>query len=236
MLGIIGAMDSEVNGIIAELSDVTELSAAGLVFHKGSYQGHECVIVKAGVGKVNAAMCTQLMIDNFKVDAIVNSGVAGSLNPRLGIGDIVLGKIAIEHDINGCGLDYPQGMIPDMETNDSFDGIRFYASEELLEKARLAAEKALPKTHVHIGTVLTGDIFIASGSKKDKLSQRFEGDCCEMEGAAIAHVCNLNGVPFLIIRAISDSADDSAEMDYPSFEKLAAENSIKLSLELISMS
>ena len=115
MLGIIGAMESEIEGIVSELSDVKETKATGLIFYQGSYKGRDCVVVKAGIGKVNAAMCTQLMIDNFKVDAIVNSGVAGSLNPKLGIGDIVLGKIAIEHDINGCGLDYPQGMIPDME-------------------------------------------------------------------------------------------------------------------------
>ena len=235
MLGIIGAMDSEVTGIIERLSNISRLDRAGLSFYKGSYNGHECVIVKAGVGKVNAAMCTQLMIDAFQVDAIVNSGVAGALNPKLSIGDIVLGETAIEHDMDATGLGFAPGEIPGMEPGEAFDGIRFSASRELIDKAMQAASDVLPDTHVLTGTVLTGDAFIASGAQKHRITELFSGDCCEMEGAAIAHVCSQNQVPFLVVRAISDSADDSADMDYPSFERLAAANSIKLSLRLIEL-
>ena len=234
MLGIIGAMESETEGIVSELSDVKETRAAGLTFYQGSYKGHDCVVVKAGIGKVNAAMCTQALIDHFPVSAVINSGVAGALDPRLHIGDIVLSTDAIEHDMDAGGLDYSPGVIPDMEVRDGFDGVRFRASGELRTLAEKTAASVLPDVRVLSGTVLSGDAFIASGEQKDRLRDTFSGAaCCEMEGAAIAHVAFLNRLPFLIIRAISDGADDGALMDYPTFEKHAAESSIKLCLGML---
>ena len=233
MLGIIGAMESETDGIRAELSDIKEKRAAGLTFYQGSYHDRECVVVKAGIGKVNAAMCTQALIDNYPVTAIINTGVGGALSPALHIGDIVLSTAAIEHDMDAGGLDYAPGVIPDMEIREGFDGLKFSASEALLALAQEATAKHLPDTHVMKGLILSGDVFISSREQKERLISVFGGDCCEMEGAAIAHVCFQNSIPFLIIRAISDGADDQALMDYPTFEKKAAKNSIALSLGML---
>ena len=234
MLGIIGAMESEIEGIVSELSDVKETKATGLIFYQGSYKGRDCVVVKAGIGKVNAAMCTQALIDHFPVSGIINSGVAGALDERLHKGDIVLSTDAIEHDMNVGGLGYTPGVIPDMEVREGFDGLRFQASESLRTLAEEAAAAEIPDIHLLSGTVLSGDIFISSEKQKDWLINTFSGTCCEMEGAAIAHVCFQNRIPFLIIRAISDGADDGALMDYPTFEKHAAANSIKLCLGILS--
>ena len=234
MLGIIGAMESEIKGIVSELSEVRETRAAGLTFYEGSYKGHSCVVVKAGIGKVNAALCTQALIDHFPVSAVINSGVAGALDSRLHIGDIVLSTDALEHDMDAGGLDYAPGVIPDMELREGFDGVRFKASEELRALAEKTAASVLPDAHVLSGTVLSGDVFVASKEQKDRLISTFkDAACCEMEGAAIAHVAFLNRLPFLIIRAISDGADDGALMDYPTFEKHAAESSIKLCLGML---
>lgn len=227
MLGFIGAMDEEICGITAELSDVSVLLKAGLTFTRGSYKGKQVVVVKAGIGKVNAAMCTQLLIDNFKVDAVINTGIAGSLSNELNIGDIVLSTDAVEYDMDATAFGYPLGQIPQLKT------FSFEASKELRELCKDLASKKLGGISCLEGRILTGDRFVSSKDFKEMLISTFDGSCCEMEGAAIAHVCSLNSIPFLIIRAISDSADDSASMNYNDFEKLAANNSIALSLSLI---
>ncbi|MDO4439047.1 MAG: 5'-methylthioadenosine/adenosylhomocysteine nucleosidase [Eubacteriales bacterium] len=227
MLGFIGAMDEEINGIISELSDISVLSKGGLTFTKGSYKDKEVVVVKAGIGKVNAAMCTQLLIDNFKVDAVINTGIAGSLKKELNIGDIVLSTDAVEYDMDATVFGYKLGQIPEM------DIFSFEASEQLRKLCYELASEKLNNISCMEGRILTGDRFVGSKEVKEMLINTFDGSCCEMEGAAIAHVCYLNSIPFLIIRAISDSADDSATMNYTEFEQLAANNSIALSLSLI---
>ncbi len=227
MLGFIGAMDEEIVGITAELSDVSVLLKAGLTFTKGTYRDKHVVVVKAGIGKVNAAMCTQLLIDNFKVDAVINTGIAGSLKSKLNIGDIVLSTDAVEYDMDATAFGYPLGQIPQLKA------FSFEASAQLRKLCQELASKKLNGISCLEGRILTGDRFVSSKSFKEMLIKTFDGSCCEMEGAAIAHVCSLNNVPFLIIRAISDSADDSASMNYNEFEKLAANNSIALSLSLI---
>ena len=230
MYAFIGAMEEEVAGIRAALSDPVTRTIAGLSFTEGSYKGHRCVAVKAGVGKVNAALCTQALIDHYDVSCVINTGIAGSLDPAVGIGDIVLCTEAIQHDVDAGAFGYKPGQIPQMDCS------VFPADEGLRKEAREAAADLPHKVRVHEGIVVTGDQFICSKEKKEALRARFHGMCCEMEGAAIAHVAWLNQKPFLIVRAISDNADNDAEMDYTAFERQAIDNSVALSLSLLSRS
>ena len=223
MIGIIGAMDIEVDGIINELEGMIEsYRIAGRNYTKGVLQNSDVVIVKCGVGKVNAACATQAMIDKFKVDAIINTGVAGSLDNNIDIADIVVSKDVVQHDMDITALGYPKGKIPETE------GVAFKADEKLVDIAVNSAKKALTGINVFEGRVASGDEFINSEAKKDEIVEEFNATCCEMEGGAIAQVCVLNSVPFVVIRAISDKADGSSHMDYPVFEQKAADNSINL--------
>ena len=244
MLGIIGATESEVEDIRAVLSDEVTFERAGISFYHGSYEGHECVLAKAGVGKVNAAICAQAMIDRYKPAAIVNTGTAGGLDVRAHVGDIILSTEAIEHDMDCTKFGYQPGEIPDLEKSEVFDGVRFKASEELrrlvMEGAGEAfaalSEDVLPKDadiRLIEGVILSGDEFVSSKEQKERLMRDFSGSCCEMEGASIAHVCALNHVPFLIIRAISDSAEEGAAENYHDFEAKAAKRSAALCLGLL---
>ncbi|MCD8214671.1 MAG: 5'-methylthioadenosine/adenosylhomocysteine nucleosidase [Clostridiales bacterium] len=219
-IGIIGAMDLEIQKIKGLLNVITTKNAAGMDFTLGMLEGRSIVIAMCGVGKVNAAVCTQIMIDLFAVDCIINVGVAGGLSPGLEMGDIVISSDAMQHDMNVEGLGYARGVIPDMETS------LFKAAPELIE----TAEDALISCGLKgvIGRVAAGDVFVCDKSLKDYIINSFDAACCEMEGGAIAQTCYLNKVPFVIIRAISDSADDSGSMDYPAFKRMAAENSGKI--------
>lgn len=229
MFAFIGAMDEEIAGIRAKLSDIQEETHAGLTFVAGSYQGQRCILVRAGIGKVNAAFCTQALLDAYPVSAVINTGIAGSLNPAIAIGDLVLCTEAYQHDMDASGFGYAPGQIPRLDVRG------FTASAALRAQALQLASVLLPEVGCHEGIVLSGDQFINSREKKEALQRTFGGDCCEMEGAAIAQVCYLNQVPFLIIRAISDSADDSAGVDYAVFERQAIEHSVTLALGLIAM-
>lgn len=228
MLGIIGAMDEEVAKVKEEMRDVEVLSRASMDFYKGVINGHSAVVVRSGIGKVNAAMCAQILVDEYKVDAIINTGIAGSLDAAIDIGDIVLSTDTLEHDMDAVAFGYPLGQIPRMDT------LSFEADARLREIAKEACEKVNPEIKVFEGRVVSGDQFVSDKNKKKWLVDNFAGSCTEMEGAAIAHAAYLNKVPFLIIRAISDKADDSASMDYPAFEAKAIEHSVKLILELCS--
>lgn len=227
MLGIIGAMDVEVDSLKESMDSVEIKSIAGMDFYSGKISDKDVVVVKCGIGKVNAAMCTQILADEFKVNAVINTGVAGSLNNDIDICDIVVSTCAQEHDMDVTPLGYEKGIIPDMETS------VFKADEKLIELAKDSAKSAGLDVKVFEGKVVSGDQFIGTAQAKDELRKLFNGDCAEMEGASIAHVASLNSVPFLVIRAISDKADGGAEMDYPTFEKKAAQNSIKLLKEII---
>lgn len=227
MLGIIGAMDEEVAKLKEHMTDVTVTAKASMDFYKGKLKDKEVVIVRSGIGKVNAAVCTQILVDDFHVSAVINTGIAGSLHNEINIGDIVLSTDALEHDMEATAFGYPVGQIPRMDT------LAFEADKNLIELARKCCEKVNPDIKTFTGRVVSGDQFISSKEKKEWLIQNFEGCCTEMEGAAIAHCAYLNHIPFLIIRAISDKADDSAHMDYPAFEALAIERSVKLMLEMV---
>ncbi|SFQ06779.1 adenosylhomocysteine nucleosidase [Lachnospiraceae bacterium XBB1006] len=226
MIGIIGAMDVEVAKLKEQMSDVVITKKAGREYVKGMLNGAEVVVVRAGVGKVNAAGCTQCLIDTFGVDSVINTGIAGSLQAKIDIGDVVLATDAVEHDMEAVAFGYPVGQIPQM------DVFSFQADEKLRAIAKESCEKVNPDIHVYEGRVLTGDQFVSGDEKKKYLVDTFGGFCTEMEGAAIAHTAYLNNVPFLIVRAISDKADNSAHEDYPTFEKKAVERSVRLIYEM----
>lgn len=226
MIGIIGAMDVEVAKLKELMGNVNVTTVAGREFVQGKLNGTDAVVVQAGVGKVNAASCAQALIDHFHVSAVINTGIAGSLRAEINIGDIVLAVDAVEHDMHVGSFGYPYGQVPGMDT------LAFVADEKLRQIAKECSKKVNPDIGVFEGRVVTGDQFIAEKDKKAWLVETFDGYCTEMEGAAIAHVAYLNKVPYLIVRAISDKADDSAEMDYPTFEAKAADNSVRLMIEL----
>lgn len=224
MIGIIGAMDKEVNDLKAlmEKESLEVKTVAGMEFWSGLLSGHEVVLVRSGIGKVNAAVAASILADSFKVRAIINTGIAGSLDAKIDIGDIVLATDALEHDMDVTGLGYDRGVVPDQE-------ISIYEADENLRKAaKDVCEKVNPDIKVFEGRVVSGDQFISNKEVKDDIVNTFGGMCTEMEGAAIAHTAWLYNIPYLIIRSISDKADDSAELDYPSFQKKAIEHSVKL--------
>lgn len=227
VIGIIGAMDEEVENLKGIIENVEIRSVAGMDFYKGKISENNVVVVRSGIGKVNAAICTQILIDKFGVSAIINTGIAGSLNNDINIGDIVLSADTLQHDMDATAFGYDLSVIPRME-NSVFKG-----DEELIKLAKETCEKNLTGVKVFTGRVVSGDQFISDKEKKNWLVDNFKGDCTEMEGAAIAHAAYLNNVPFLIIRAISDKADDSAHMDYPEFEAMAIKNSVTILKEMI---
>ncbi|MCM1498567.1 MAG: 5'-methylthioadenosine/adenosylhomocysteine nucleosidase [Clostridium sp.] len=226
MLGIIGAMDEEVAKIKEKMKDVQVESRASMDFYQGTISGKPVVVVRSGIGKVNAAMCAQILVDCYQVSAMINTGIAGSLNADIDIGDIVLSTDTLEHDMDAVAFGYPLGQIPRMDT------LSFAADERLRTLAKTVCERVNPEVKVFEGRVVSGDQFVSDKDKKKWLVENFAGFCTEMEGAAIAHAAYLNQIPFLIIRAISDKADDSASVDYPTFEAQAIEHSVKLLLAL----
>lgn len=228
MIGIIGAMEQEVSQIVAAMEDTKITKIAGMTYNSGKFCGKDVIVVKSGIGKVNAAMCAQILATTFNVDYIINTGIAGSLKAEINIGDVVLSNDALQHDVDATNFGYERGVIPGMKIS------TFVASEELINKAEAACNKTVPEINVFKGRVVSGDQFISDKVKKADIANTFKGFCTEMEGAAIAQAAFLNEVPFLIIRAISDKADDSASMDYDVFEKKAIENSVKILTALIA--
>lgn len=225
-IGLIGAMDEELAILKEQMKEQKVRTKAGMTFVEGNLWGTDTVLVVSGIGKVNMAVCTQILIDDYTIDTVINTGVAGSLNNSLDIGDIVLSSCAQQHDMDVSPLGDPVGIIPRMEKS------IFQADPALIELAKAACEKANPDIHCHVGKVVSGDQFIASTEKKNDLIKTFQGDCAEMEGAAMAHAAYLNQVPFLIIRAISDKADHSGHMDYPVFARQAIVHTVNLLEEL----
>ena len=214
-LGIIGAMQIEVETLVEKMENVTVCRRTGSDYYEGTLEGLPVVVVQCGVGKVNAAMCAQILCDHYNVTHLVNTGIAGSLCADLDIGDLVVSRDAMYHDFDCVHFGYEMGKVPGMDT------VAFPADETLMDYAFAAAE-ALNPGHTKIGRVASGDQFVADKALKEQIIARTQGLCTEMEGAAIAQTAYRNGLPFVILRAISDKADDSAEMDYPTFERIAA--------------
>ncbi len=214
--GIIGAMDSEVSSLKEAMADRKTSSVSGMEFCEGTLDGHDVVVVRCGIGKVNAGSCAQLLINLFGVDRVINTGVAGSLDAAIDIGDIVVSTDVVQYDFNLT----PLGFVPG-EMNSP--AVKSFLSDEGMRKSVVkAVRESAPEIHVFEGRVCTGDQFVSSREKKESIRESFGGLCCEMEGGAIGQVCIMNNTPFVIIRAISDKADDSVEMDYAEFEKAAA--------------
>ena len=216
-LGIIGAMAVEIESLKSQMTSINVNEHASMTFYDGKLNGVSAVLVVCGVGKVNAAICVQLLCDCYNVTHIVNTGVAGSLSAQLDIGDLVVSTQAMYHDFDCHSLNpnYPIGQVPGLP-------VRTFASDStLVEMAYDAAEQVHP-SHVRMGIVASGDQFVCDKAQKETIVANTGALCTEMEGAAIAHASWRNGVPFVVIRAISDKADDSAQMDYPTFEAIAA--------------
>ncbi|MCH5270721.1 MAG: 5'-methylthioadenosine/adenosylhomocysteine nucleosidase [Lachnospiraceae bacterium] len=228
-VGIIGAMDLEVEQLKSRMELERIVTKASMDFCVGRLSGVDVVIVRCGIGKVNAALCAQILADVFEVSHIINTGVAGSLNADLDIGDILVSKDALHHDIDVTIFGYQPGEVPQM-------GFReFKADQAMIDAAVTSCREVNPDLQVRVGRVVSGDQFISSKEVKQRLITEFQGDCAEMEGASIAHGAYLNGIPFVIIRAISDKADDSAEMDYPTFEREAAKHSATLVAHMLTL-
>ena len=214
-LGIIGAMAVEVELLKDKMENLTVTNHAGMEFYDGKLESLDAVVVQCGVGKVNAAMCAQILCSVFGVTHLVNTGIAGSLCADLDIGDLVVSKDAMYHDFDCVHFGYPYGKVPGMDT------VSFPADETMMGYAFAAAEAVNPG-HTKIGRVASGDQFVAVKELKERIIANTQGLCTEMEGASIAQTAYRNAIPFVILRAISDKADDSAEMDYPTFERIAA--------------
>ncbi len=214
--GIIGAMDVEIELLLAALNEKRSIKKAAMEFHEGTLGSSEAVIVKSGIAKVNAALCVQILADEFHVSHIINTGVAGSLDPAINIGDIVLSTDACYHDVDATIFGYKPGEVPQMGR------LEFPADADLRAGLKKAIEKAAPDIGIFEGRVVSGDQFIADADRKNRIKETWNGLCTEMEGAAIAQAAYLNGIPFCIVRAISDKADGSDVVDYPVFEKKAA--------------
>ena len=221
-IGIIGAMEEEVAILKEKMSDVTVLEKAGMEFYKGTLGGHPAVVVRSGIGKVNAGICTQILADLFQVEAVINTGVAGSLKAEINIGDIVLSTDTMQHDVDAREFGYPLGQIPRMDT------LTFPADEVLRAAALKVCREVNPEIQVFEGRVASGDQFVADKETKDKIIANTQAYCTEMEGAAIGQAAYLNKIPYLVIRAISDKEDDSAHVDYPTFEREAIRHTVNL--------
>lgn len=224
-LGIIGAMAVEVEALKEKMEHVTVACHARSEYYEGTLEGLPAVVVQCGVGKVNAAMCAQILISVYGVTHLVNTGIAGSLCAELDIGDLVVSSDAMYHDFEVTAFGYAFGKVPGM------DVVAFPADKALVEKAYAAAESVNPG-HTKIGRVASGDQFVCDKAVKDDIISNTQALCTEMEGAAIAHAAYRNGVPFVILRAISDKADNSAEMDYPTFEAIAAHRCAQVTMQL----
>ena len=227
MIGIIGAMEEEVALLKEAMVTESKVTYASMEFCKGNLYGREVVVVRSGIGKVNAAVCAQILIDHFGVEVLINTGIAGSLDASINIGDMVISTDAVEHDMDASIFGDPVGQIPRMDT------FSFPADPALVEKAERVNREVNPDVQTFTGRIVSGDQFVSSAQVKERLVSTFGAKCTEMEGAAIAHAAYLNQVSCVIIRAISDKADNSATMDYPTFEKQAITHSVRLVKRLV---
>ena len=221
-IGIIGAMQEEIAPLQQKAVITQTQSFLGLTFYQGTLYNKEIILVVSGIGKVNAALCTQVLIDRFDVDCIINVGVAGAVYSKLSIGDIVISENDVQHDMDTSAFGDPIGIIPRMKES------YFKADKNLIALAKDCGEALSTKTNIFVGTIASGDQFISTVSGKQKIWNTVKGYCAEMEGAAIAHACYLNDIPFVIIRCISDDAEEKAHISYEEFVKIAAKNSGEL--------
>ncbi len=220
MIGIIGAMEAETAAIKAEMTNIQEETVSGIRFLRGLWMGQEVAVATCGIGKVFAALCAQTMILKYQPAKIINCGVAGALNPAYCLLDVVLARDVLQHDMDTSPIGDPIGLISGINKVE-------LPADEGLNEALLKAAQALG-VPAHSGRIASGDQFIADEEKKAFIRGAFGADCCEMEGAAIGQVCYVNGVPFAVLRTLSDGAGSNASMDYPAFAAKAAVQSIDI--------
>ena len=229
-IGIIGAMEEEVSILKNEMRLDRVETVAGMEFYIGDIEGTDVVVVQCGMGKVNAGVCAQLLINDFNVTSVINTGVAGSLDDELDIGDYVVSTDVVQHDFDVSPIGFEKGEIP-------YTGLYSFKADEILMAMAVDALEKSVDTDIFEGRVCSGDQFISSTEQKDRILSDFGGLCCEMEGGAIGHICYLNDVPFVVIRVMSDKADGSGPSDYEEFKKEAAIESatvVKLMIESIT--
>ena len=227
-IGIIGAMEVEVAILKEKMEDVRIIKKASMDFYEGILAGKKVVVVRSGIGKVNAGICAQILADVFSVDAIINTGIAGSLNKNINIGDIVLSTDVVQHDMDATGFGYRKGQIPQMPV------FFFNADDNLRRLAAEVCKEVNPDIQVFEGRIASGDQFVCDQDVKNRIVSEFSAYATEMEGAAIGQAAYLNEIPFLVVRAISDKADGSAQMDYNEFEKAAVDHSVRLTLNMLA--
>ena len=224
-IGIIGAMEPEVEAIIATLEDKAEECVSGITFYTGKIGEKSVAVAKCGIGKVFASLCAQTMILKFAPDLLVNTGVGGALASGITTGDIVIASDLCQHDMDTSAIGDPKGLVSGIN-------MIYFEADKRAGEILLNTAKSLG-LNARLGRIASGDKFIASGEDKTRIITDFAADACEMEGCAIAQVAYVNGTPFAVVRAISDSADGEATMDYPTFLPIAARNSTNLTLALV---
>ncbi len=225
-IAIIGAMNEEIESLQQQMKHRNKVEKAGIEFMEGDFFGLHTVVCKSGVGKVNAAVCTQVLIDRFQVEAVLFTGVAGALDPRLNIGDIVISSECMQHDMDVSALGFAKGEIPYAEQS------IFPADPELVDIAYEASSRLFSERTVK-GRVLSGDQFVADRGMVQMLHEQLNGVCTEMEGAAVAQVCAMNGIPYVVIRSMSDRADGSAHINFAEFTVQASEHSYQIVEEMV---
>lgn len=232
--GIIGAMDSEVDNLKARMSDAAVHSVAGRDFTVGTLDGASVVVVKSGIGKVAAAVTAQILIDRFHVGALINTGMAGGLDTRLAIKDLVVGTAAVQHDFDLTAFGHARGF---MFGEDDTQPTRFIADEALVERALTAADAVLPPQSKAItGVIASGDVFVDDGALKRRIVEETNAAAAEMEGAAIAQTAAANGVPFVILRVISDLAEHEANVSFDELEAYAGKLAGDITVAMFSKS
>lgn len=227
-IGIIGAMKEEVEILKNDMNIKEEITQASMTFYSGELIGKNIVVVTCGIGKVNAAVCTQILIDRFEVDKIINVGIAGGLKADIYPGDIVIGENLVQHDVDVRFFGDALGQIPRMDTFD------FKCDDELVNIAKLAISNVMGSNHF-FGRIVSGDQFIHEADKLRELNTNFNAFACEMEGASIGQVCYLNKTPFVVIRSISDNAINGSHMDYETFSNLAIKNSVAILKDMLEL-
>lgn len=224
-IGLIGAMEVEIELYLKGMTEIEESRRAGMSFWRGKFLRRDLVLCQSGVGKVNAAICNQILIDHYAVDQVIFTGVAGALDPSLNVGDLVVSVDCLQHDFDVTALGYTWGQIPGL-------GTTFDADPTLVELAIKAGERITDCQTIK-GRVLSGDTFVADRESVKKLHRELGGTCVEMEGAAVAQVCVMNKIPFVVIRSMSDKADGSAGISYREFKFLAARRSYEIVTKMI---
>jgi adenosylhomocysteine nucleosidase len=228
-IGLIGAMDEEIALYLEAMGESTASTRAGITYYEGVLAGKPVVLCKSGVGKVNASVCTQQLIDHYGVDAVFFTGVAGAVHPELNIGDIVVSTDCLQHDVDVTALGFQPGQIPFIEK------WVWEADPRFVELAVQSAEEvgAREGFRVVTGRILSGDQFVADREKVQWFYRQFQASCVEMEGAAVGQVCAMNGVPFVVVRAMSDKADGSAHVNFLEFTKLASQRSYAMVVSVL---